>query len=68
MDKAMILTAILLIATPLVVFTLAIGWMMDDERIFEGKRDSDSDIRIYVPGRDRDRGRNNRHCEQGDEP
>lgn len=68
MDKAIILTAILLIATPLVVFTLAIGWMMDDDRIFEGKRDLDSDIRIYIPGRDRDRKRNNRHSEQRDEP
>ena len=66
MDKALILTVLLMIATPLIVLILGIGWLMDDERFSEGQHDSDNDIRIYVPMRHRNRRGNNRCNKQGD--
>lgn len=66
MDKAMMLLGLILIATPIVVLTLGIGWLMDDERFSEGQHDSDNDIRIYVPMRNRNRSSNNRCNKQGD--
>ena len=58
MDKALVLTALLLIATPIVALTLGIGWLMDDDK---RKRDIDLDMRIYVPMRYRGRSSDNRH-------
>ena len=66
MDKAMMLLGLILIATPLVVLTLGIGWLMDDERFSERQHDSDNDIRIYVPVRNRNRGSDHRCNKQGD--
>ena len=52
MDKAMMLLGLLLIATPLVVLTLGIGWLMDDNFDIEGdtkgQHDTDSDIHSHV--------------------
>lgn len=42
MDKAMMLLGLLLIATPLVVLTLGIGWLMDDERMDKTKLRGDN--------------------------
>ena len=61
MDKAIILTALLLIATPLVVLTLGIGWLMDDDFDVKGdtkgQHNTDSDIHSHVHiGRGRGRG------------
>ena len=64
MDKALILTALLLIATPLVVLTLGIGWLMDDfddnESDTKGQHDTDSDIHSHVHIGIRSRRSNNR--------
>lgn len=73
MDKATALTVLLLIATPLVVITLGIGWLMDDEQdngdnqgTDKGQCNNDSDIRVYVPMRRRNRrGNNGRDQQEG---
>lgn len=52
MDKAMMLLGLILIATPLVVLTLGIGWLMDDFDDFEsntkGQHDTVNDIHSHV--------------------
>jgi hypothetical protein len=52
MDKATMLLGLILIATPLVVLTLGIGWLMDDidntESDIEGQHDTDSDLHSDV--------------------
>lgn len=60
MDKALILTALLLIATPLVVLTLGIGWLMDDDRMDKGKRNRDNDVPAHVHDGIWSRGSNSR--------
>ena len=65
MDKATMLLGLILIATPLVVLTLGIGWLMDDnfdvEGDTKGQYDTASDIHSNVHiGRGSGRG-NNRH-------
>ena len=69
MDKALILTVLLMIATPLVVLTLGIGWLMNDfddfESDIEGQHDTDSDLHSHVHSRHGRRGGNNRH-DKGD--
>ena len=64
MDKAMMLLGLILIATPLVVLTLGIGWLMDDfddfESDIEGQHDTDSDIHSHVHNGIRSRRSNNR--------
>ena len=67
MDKVTALALLLLIATPLVVITLGIGWLMDDS--FDNKSDTKgqhntvSDIHSHVHtrhGRGRGNNKNNR--------
>lgn len=69
MDKAMMLLGLILIATPIVVLTLGIGWLMDDsfdtESDTKGQHDTDSDIHSDVHSRHGRRGGNNRH-DKGD--
>ena len=64
MDKATMLLGLLLIATPLVVLTLGIGWLMDDsfdtESDTKGQHDTDSDIHSNVHIGIRSRGSNSR--------
>ena len=69
MDKATMLLGLLLIATPLVVLTLGIGWLMNDFDDFEsdtkGQYNTDSDLHSDVCTRHRRRGGDNRH-DKGD--
>ena len=64
MDKALGIVTLLFVGVPLVILTLAIGGIMDDDR---SKRHSNStlsddpDLRIYIPVRDRDRRSGNRY-------
>lgn len=64
MDKAMMLLGLILIATPLVVLTLGIGWIMNDsfdtESDIKGQHDTDSDIHSHVHIGIRSRGSNSR--------
>lgn len=64
MDKGLLLTALLFIGAPIVGLTLILSWVMDDDRFDKGQRDNDSDMRIYIPHRRRDRRGNNRHDQQ----
>ena len=59
MDKAMMLLGLLLIATPLVVLTLAIGWFMDgedDDRVDKRELNRDNDVPAHVHDGIRSRG------------
>lgn len=64
MDKVLGLFTTVFLGIPLVVVTMVICWWMDDERTDKGtdKRqpDNDTDIRIYIPRRCRNRRSNNR--------
>ena len=64
MDKATMLLGLMLIATPLVVLTLGIGWLMDDsfdtESDTKGQHDTVSDIHSDVHIGIRSRGSNSR--------
>ena len=63
MDKAMMLLGLLLIATPLVVLTLGIGWLMDgeeDDRMDKGKRNGHNDVPAHVHDGIRSRGSDSR--------
>ena len=60
MDKATMLLGLILIATPLVVLTLGIGWLMDDDRMDKGKRNRDNDVPAHVHNGIRSRGSNSR--------
>ena len=64
MDKATMLLGLILIATPLVVLTLGIGWLMDDSFDFEsdnkGQHDTVSDLHSHVHIGIRSRGSNSR--------
>lgn len=67
MDKVTALAVLLLIAIPLVVLTLGIGWLMDDsfdtESDIEGQHNTVSDIHTHVHtrhGRGRGNNKNNR--------
>ena len=60
MDKAMMLLGLILIATPLVVLTLGIGWLMDDDRMDKGKRNGHSDVPAHVHDGIRSRGSDSR--------
>ena len=68
MDKATMLLGLILIATPLVVLTLGIGWLMDDsfdaEIDTKGQHDTDSDIHSNVHIGIRSRGSDNGCSEQ----
>lgn len=48
MDKATMLLGLILIATPLVVLTLGIGWLMDDDGMDKRERNRDSDVSAHV--------------------
>lgn len=61
MDKAMMLLGLILIATPLVVLTLGIGWLMDDDGMDKGKRNRDNDVPAHVHNGIRSRWSDNRH-------
>ena len=61
MDKATMLLGLILIATPLVVLTLGIGWLMDDDGMDKGKRNRDSDVSAHVHDGIRSRRSDNRH-------
>lgn len=61
MDKATMLLGLILIATPLVVLTLAIGWFMDgedDDRMDKRELNRDNDVPAHVHDGIRSRGRN----------
>lgn len=60
MDKALVLTALLLIATPIVVLTLGIGWLMDDDRMDKRECNRDSDVPAHVHNGIRSRWSNSR--------
>lgn len=69
MDKALILTALLLIATPLVVLTLGIGWLMDDDGMDKRECNRDNDVPAHVHDGIRSRGsdsRRNKRMGKGD--
>ena len=69
MDKALGIVTLLFVGAPLVILTLAIGGIMDDDR---NKRHSnptlsdDPDMRIYVPKRSRHRRSDHRRIIQVD--
>ena len=63
MNKELLIIGLVLIGVPIVVLTLGIGWLMNDER----EPDIDLDMRIYVPSRCRDRSCDNRHDKQVEE-
>jgi len=46
MDKTIMLAGLIFISLPVVVLTLMIGWLMDDNRDNKGKCDTDSDTGI----------------------
>ena len=48
MDKATMLLGLILIATPLVVLTLGIGWLMDDDRMDKRECNRDNDVPAHV--------------------
>ena len=52
MDKLYGLLFVLVIGSPLIIITLAISWVMNDE-MDKGKHDDDSDVRLYHVVRDR---------------
>ena len=60
MDKLLGVLAIIVIGSPLIIITLAISWVMDDERIDKRQPNDDSDIRYYIPSWCRRRRSNNR--------
>lgn len=70
MDKIKLLLLVLVLCVVAVVFTLFIGWLMDDDRCNKRrnkrKLDDDTDTRLYVPSWCRSGRRDNRH-DQGDE-
>ena len=66
MNRIMLLLLVLVLCVVAVVFTLFIGWLMDDDRDNKGKLDDDTDTRLYVPSWCRGRSSDNRH-DQGDE-
>lgn len=59
MDKFEGLIAVICFGIIATVFTLGISGVMDNERFFKGQRDNDSDMRIYIPSRCRNRRGNN---------
>ena len=63
MDKALGIVTLLFVGFPLVILTLAIGGIMDDrsKRHTNSTLSDDSDLRIYIPVRDRDRRSGNRY-------
>lgn len=67
MDKATMLLGLILIATPLVVLTLGIGWLMNDFDDFEsdtkGQHDTDGDLHsdVHIGIRSR---RSNSRCDK----
>lgn len=68
MDKALMLLGLLLIATPLVVLTLGIGWLMDDDFDVEsdtkGQHNTVSDIHSNVHSRHGRRGGDSIHTQR----
>ena len=70
MDKGLILGAVIFVWLPIIGFALLISWVMDgdkDDGMDKGKSDTDSDLRIYVPSRVRNRGGNKRQDERVEE-
>lgn len=70
MDKALGIVTLLFVGFPLVILTLAIGGFMDDDhskRHSNSTLSDDSDMRIYIPVRDRDRRSDHRRIKQVDE-
>ena len=61
MDKATMLLGLILIATPIVVLTLGIGWLMDDDGMDKGKRNRDNDTSAHVHNGIRSRRSDNGH-------
>lgn len=64
MSKELMIMGLLMISVPIVVLTLGIGWMMNNDK---REPDIDLDMRIYVPSRCRDRSSNNRSVKQLEE-
>lgn len=52
MDKFFGVLFVIVVGSPLIIITLAISWVMNDE-MDEGQPDDDSDVRIYRVVRDR---------------
>ena len=64
MDKIIGLLTVIFVGFPLTIITMIISWGMNhelDNGCDQGQLDRDSDIRIYVPSRIRNRRSNNRH-------
>jgi len=70
MDKIVGLCITIFVGLPLTIVSMVISWWMDDDRdiqgLYTGEHGMDSDVRIYVPVRCRNRRRNNRHDMEGD--
>lgn len=59
MDKGLALIVMIVIFLPITILTFVVSWVLDDERVYQRQSDNDNNIRIYVPGRCRNRRRNN---------
>ena len=66
MDKTIMLAGLIFISLPVVVLTLMIGMIMNDDRNNKGQSDIDLDMRLYIPSWCRDRSSNHR-CNKQDE-
>ena len=66
MDKLLGVLTTLFVGVPLTVISFLISRYMDDERGDSEQLNNDSDMRIYVPSWDRNRGGNNRRIKQVD--
>ena len=66
MDKALGIVTVLFVGLPMVVMSLLVSWVMDDERLDKRQPDNDSDIRIYVPSWYWNRGGLARHYKRGE--
>ena len=64
MDKTILLAGLIAISLPMVALTLAIGWLMDDNRDNKGKCDTDSDTCICFCAGSRNRWSDKRCSEQ----
>lgn len=70
MDKIIGLLTVIFVGLPLTIVSMVISWWLDDDRDIQGlytrEHGMDSDVRIYVPVRRRNRRRNNGHDMEGD--
>ena len=67
MDKILGIFTTIFVGIPLTVISFLISRYMDDDRCDTEQLNNDNDMRIYVPSRNRNRGRNNRRIKQVDE-